>query len=93
MTFDKNWRPTPDGMLDIFVDWYNKKIADYDVPSISKEEAYVVWFCYTVGNAKALVSTTRQDHMYYELTYKLGYDAVFVDQYVKIAHTGLHREE
>lgn len=93
MTFDKEWTPTPDGMLDIFVDWYNKKIADYDVPSISKEEAYVVWFCYTVGNAKALVSTTRQDHMYYELTYKLSYDAVFVDQYVKIVHTALEREE
>lgn len=33
------------------------------------DEVYVVWFSKTLGNWKALVSTTLPDGMYYEITY------------------------
>lgn len=98
MKLNKDWHPSPESMLDVFVDWYNEKVSDFDVPKIEKDETYVVWFCYTLGNAKALISTTRPDHMYYELTYNLSgtadgwVDNVFVDQYLKVSHTSIERE-
>ena len=93
LILDKDWFPTPEGMLDVFVDWFNDRIADYDVAPLEKEDAYVVWFCYTVGNAKALVSTTRPDHMYYEITYNLNKDEVYVDQYTKVSHWTIQKSE
>lgn len=84
--------PTPESMLDIFVSWYNINVADFDIPEISKDEAYVVWFCYTVGNAKALISTTRLDHMYYEITYHLNKHTVYIDQYLKVRHRAIQTE-
>lgn len=78
--------PTPDGMLDAFLTYYNSKVADYDVPKMKKEDAYVVWFCYIVGNAKALISTTRHDHMYYELTYHENKGQLYIDSYLKVSH-------
>lgn len=89
--FDQDWRPSPDNMLNAFVDYYNQKVADFDVPAIEKEEAYVVWFNYTLGNAKALISTVRPDHMYYEVTYNATTDHIYVDQYVKVINAELER--
>lgn len=80
-------KPTPDAILDAFVEFYNEEIADYDVDKISKSDAYIVWFCYIVGNAKALISTVRPDHMYYELTYHVEKNQLHVDMYTKIRHT------
>lgn len=79
--------PSPESMLDAFVDFYNNSIADFDVPKIERDEAYIVWFCYIVGNAKCLISTTRPDHMYYELTYHLDKEQLHVDAYKKVKHT------
>ena len=39
------FRPTPEGFLHFFVDWFNEYVADADVAAIGKGEAYVVWFC------------------------------------------------
>lgn len=99
MNLSKDWMPSPESMRNIFVEWYNENVADFDVPEITEDEAYVVWFCYTVGNAKALISTLRKDHMYYEVTYRNNAgcdhasDCVFVDQYVKIKHSKIDREQ
>lgn len=82
--------PDPDLMLDAFVDYYNNNIADFDVPAIERHEAFVVWFCYIVGNAKCLISTTRPDHMYYELTYHLDKNQLHVDAYKKVKHSSLN---
>ena len=81
--------PNPESMLKAFVDYYNQHIADFDVPKMDISEAYIVWFCYIVGNAKALISTTRPDHMYYELTYHLDKNQLHVDAYTKINHTSV----
>lgn len=81
--------PTPESMLTAFQTWYNDNVADFDIPDITVSECYVVWFCYTVGNAKCLISTDRPDHMYYELTYHLEKRQLHVDMYTKIRHESI----
>ena len=34
------------------------------------DDVYIVWFAYTLGNWKALISTTLPDRMYYVDAYK-----------------------
>lgn len=73
-----------EGFLWFFIDWFNKNVADTDVPQITKPDVYCVWFSYILGNAKCLISTTRPDHRYYELTYDSNSLQVYVDAYVKV---------
>jgi len=82
-------QPTPEGFVQAFVDYFNNEIADFDVPAIHKNEVYIVWFAYTVGNAKALISTTRHDHKYYELTYHLELKQLHIDSYLKVQHASI----
>ena len=77
---------TPEEFLITFINWFNNTIADSDVSPLGKDEAYVVWFNYTLGNSKALISTVRPDHKYYELTYNSNKDCVYVDTYLKVRH-------
>ena len=44
---------------------------------------YVVWFAYTLGNWKALLSTTLPDGMYYEVTHNATKKETYVDAYKK----------
>lgn len=48
------------------------------------ENVYVVWFVKTLQNWKALVSTTKPDGAYYELTYNGDRRETYVDHYVKV---------
>lgn len=81
------FHPTPDGFLWYFIDWYNKHVADFDVSTITNSEVYVVWFAYVLGNAKCLISTTREDHRYYEMTYNSEKNQLYIDQYVKLRNS------
>jgi len=47
------------------------------------DETYVVWFNYTLGYWKALVSTTLPDGMYYEVTYNGEKAEIYLDAYKK----------
>ena len=47
------------------------------------DDVYVVWFCKTLQNWKALVSTTLPDSTYYEITYNGNTDETYVDVYKK----------
>lgn len=78
--------PTPEGFFWFFIDWFNSNVADHDVPGVTKSDVYVVWFSYTLGNAKCLISTTRLDHKYYELTYDSEKKCLYVDSYLKVNH-------
>jgi hypothetical protein len=51
------------------------QVPDFDV--------YVVWFCKTLQNWKALLSTTIPDGRYYEVTFDGDKGCVYVDTYVK----------
>lgn len=45
---------------------------------------YIVWFCKTLQHWKALVCTTLEDSMYYEVTYNGDKHETYVDCYKKI---------
>lgn len=47
------------------------------------DEVYVVWFCKTLQNWKALVSTTLPDGMYYEVTHNGDKQEIYLDAYKK----------
>lgn len=46
-------------------------------------DVYVVWFCKTLQNWKALLSTTLPDGMYYEVTYDGDKQCSYLDAYKK----------
>lgn len=51
---------------------------------ISYYEVYIVWFCKALQNRKALVSTSLNDGMYYELTLNGDNQELYLDAYKKI---------
>lgn len=60
--------------------WYNMHNGPR---KIKPEDVYVVWFCKTLQNWKALCSTDIPDGMYYEVTYDGDKDVAYVDAYKK----------
>lgn len=46
-------------------------------------DVFVVWYCKTLQNFKALLSTTLFDGMYYEATYNGDKDELYIDAYKK----------
>lgn len=51
--------------------------------TFAMDEVYVVWFCKTLQNWKALLSTTLPDQMYYEVTYNGDKQEIYLDAYKK----------
>lgn len=47
------------------------------------DNIYVVWFCKTLQNWKAMVSTNLPDNMYYEVTYNGDKKEIYLDAYKK----------
>lgn len=48
------------------------------------EELYIVSFTYVLGNYKALISSSRPDGMYYEVTFDKDKKQAYVDMYLKV---------
>ena len=63
-----------DDMLDkakgLVIDYFNGRCDRTDNFELDTDDVFVVWFCKTLQNWKALLSTTISDGMYYEVTYK-----------------------
>ena len=55
-------------------------------PTFARDEVYVVWFAFTLGNWKALCSTSLPDGKYYEVTHHHKRNMTYVDTYVKVAN-------
>lgn len=51
------------------------------------EEIKVVWFNYTLGNWKALITTIRSDNRYYEVTHNDLTKETYIDTYLKTHNT------
>lgn len=50
---------------------------------INENAVYCVWLCRTLGNNKALLSTTLFDGMYYEVTFNGNKNEIYLDAYKK----------
>ena len=67
----------------IVVDYFNSHVEKTDNKQITSDDVYIVWFCKTLQNWKALVSTTVSDGMYYEITHNGDTNETYVDAYKK----------
>ena len=63
--------------------YVNERLED-DREYITKDNVYIVWLCKVLQNNKALVSTTLEDGMYYEVTYNGDKDELYLDAYKKV---------
>lgn len=67
----------------IVLDYANEHIDKTDNMQVTLDNVFIVWFCKTLQNWKALVSTTLPDGMYYEVTYNGDKKEVYLDAYKK----------
>lgn len=65
------------------VNYFNENVEATDNFKISEEDVFTVWYCKTLQNSKALLSTTVSDGMYYELTYNGDKNELYLDVYKK----------
>ena len=75
-----------------FLKTCKEKVAEYFnehkdktdvVDTMNAEDVYVVWYCKTLQNAKALLSTPVPDGMYYECTFNGDKNELYLDAYKK----------
>jgi hypothetical protein len=67
----------------LVVRYFNDRVEKTDNVQIEIGDVYVVWFCKTLQNWKALVSTTVSDGMYYEVTHNGDDGETYLDAYKK----------
>ena len=67
----------------LVVNYYNSRVEITDDFEITEENVFIVWFCKTLQNWKALVSTTVSDGMYYEITHNGDKHETYLDAYKK----------
>ena len=67
----------------VVMDFFNEEAEKTDGFKLTIDGVYVVWFCKTLQNWKALVSTTVSDGMYYEVTYNGDKKETYLDAYKK----------
>lgn len=68
---------------EIVVNYFNDHVEKTDNKKITEEDVFIVWFCKTLQNWKALVSTTVSDGMYYEVTHNGDKCETYLDAYKK----------
>lgn len=69
--------------MKIVVDYYNNHVDVTDSKTLTEDDVYIVWYCKTLQNCKALLSTTVSDGMYYEITYNGDKKEFYLDAYKK----------
>ena len=67
----------------IVSDYANEHLDVTDKTKITETDVYCVWLCKTLGNNKALFSTTLFDGMYYEITFNGSKNEMYLDAYKK----------
>ena len=67
----------------IVADYFNAHADKTDQKQITTDDVFIVWFCKTLQNWKALVSTTISDGMYYEVTHNGDKGETYLDAYKK----------
>ena len=72
-------------------DYVNEHLDRSDTKPVYK--TYVVWYCKTLQNFKALLSTTLFDGMYYEVTYNGDKNEIYLDAYKKFENRRIKVED
>ena len=67
---------------DNFLKRAKKCVAD-SVVELIEEDLYIVWFCKTLQNWKALISTDAINGLYWEVTHNGDKNETYVDLYTK----------
>ena len=60
-----------------------KKCVEQTTNEVLAEEMYIVWFCKTLQNWKALISTDVINGVYWEVTHNGDKNETYVDTYNK----------
>lgn len=68
----------------IVAEYTNEHLDKADKNEISAADVFVVWYCKSLQNAKALLGTTLFDGMYYEITYNGDKRELYLDAYKKL---------
>ena len=68
---------------ELVVNYFNDHVEVTDNKKITEDDVFIVWFCKTLQNWKALVSTTVSDGMYYEVTHNGDKGETYLDVYKK----------
>lgn len=68
---------------ELVVEHYNSFVSPSEAVNITLEQVYIVWFCKTLQNWKALVSTMVDDTRYYEITHNGDKAETYIDVYRK----------
>ena len=71
------------------LDYVQAHLDVTDDVKVSIDDIYVVWFCKTLQNWKALISTTLPDGMYYEVTYNGDKKEIYLDAYKKFENKSI----
>ena len=61
----------------------NEHLDKTDGKQITTDDVFIVWYCKTLQNHKALASPTLFDGMYYELTFNGDKSELYLDAYKK----------
>jgi hypothetical protein len=67
----------------IVKEYHNARAKSLGKNQIELQDIFVVWFCKTLQNWKALVSTTQPGGVYYEITHNGDKNETYVDVYMK----------
>lgn len=76
----------------VVADYANEHMDKTDGEIIMPDDVYIVWSCKTLQNSKAMVSTTSNDGMYYELTYNGDKRELYLDAYKKFENRAIQVE-
>lgn len=60
-----------------------------DNKTISNDDVYIVWYCKTLQNHEALLTTSLRDGVYYEITYNGDKNELYVDVYKKFENINI----
>lgn len=68
---------------DVVLSYTTRNFDPTEKKRLTLDDVFVVWYCKTLQNHKALLSTTLYDGMYYEFTYNGDKREAYLDAYEK----------
>lgn len=66
-----------------FIAFAKAVVAECTGDGVTTNDVYVVWYCKTLQNQKALLGTPVRDGKYFEVTYNGDKQQVYLDEYIK----------